>query len=715
MTSALQTITVIRSNSGDSALDLERASSLFTDYLRKMMFILLLLVCKMGMLVALLSSTDPTVTVSKNLTEEKNITDTQCGEQCNVKCHLQNQNLDVLPSCLPTNTEDLNLNFNNITVIRDQDVVSLSKLRIMSLSHNRIKEINWKIHVLAELESLDLSNNQLSVVPKCLMLKNLTRLSLAENPILLIHPFAFSSFPSLFFLNLSLTLIGSDSSEDIGGSSFGFNGTEAQKGSLKSLQLLDLSGTYIRRVNYSWIKDLSNLRELHIRRMINMEVLEDDLYAWFPHLQFLDCAGSKRLHYVKMEIFKNLTSLMYIDFQNCSLNYLSPWKISSKSVQIDLRGNPLHCICEDHEWLLLNHENFVLTRPHETFCSYLKGDLPDISMFELHKRCKRSDPNSESEESVTPSTTMTPDYIQGTTEGLLTPRTIGQKYILTENTKDLTTTGFEIDSTTQSGVVSPNVSPKSNSESSPKELTVSVSTSDKPTTPHKLPVSGSSNGNQTEIQRDYTEEYDEEETQPSVTIVGGKMVACDYDHCRHLQAPCSELQLLKPCLCPGLSGDHIIPDPPLVHGVFEITDTSAQILWCAPNSIVEKYQLVYQPESGANDTVDNIYVTMREYTLYNLAPFTTYNVCVLAFNKKGHSAPTNGSRTPCIEFRTRPSYILLLSILSALGGLFLVTIAVLSACLHKACRNSIVSKYDTRLVSYKNPAFEYQCTIPSYH
>ncbi|XP_073529436.1 leucine-rich repeat neuronal protein 4 [Phyllobates terribilis] len=675
-----------------------------------MMFTLLLLVCKTGMLVALLSSTDPTVTVSKNLTEEGNITDTQCGGQCNVKCHLQNQNFEVLPSCLASNTEDLNLSFNNITVIRDQDVVFLPKLRILSLSHNRIKEIHWKIHVLAGLESLDLSNNQLSVVPKCLTLKNLTRLSLAGNPILLIHPFAFSSFPNLVWLNLSMTMIGRDSSEEIGGSAFALNETEAQEDLLKSLNYLDLSGTYIRRVNYSWIKDLSKLRELHIRKMINMEVLEDDLFEWFPHLEVLDCADSKRLYYVKTEIFKNATNLFYLNFQNCSLNYLSPWNINSKYVQIDLRGNQLHCVCEDHEWLLSNHENLMIS-PHETFCSYLKGDLPDISMLELHKRCRRSNPNTEIEESVTPNTIMYPDYIPGTTEGLLTPRTIGQKYI-----KDFTSSGFEIDSTTQSGVVTPYISPKSDSESLPKELTWSISTSHEPITPHKFPDSGSSNGDQSETQRDNTEEYDKEETQPSVTIVGSKMVACDYDHCRHLQAPCSELQLLKPCLCPGLSGDHVIPEPPLVHGVFEITDTSAQILWCAPNSIVEKYQLVYQPESGANETVDNIYVTMRQYTLYNLAPFTTYNVCVLAFNKRGHSAPTNGSsRSPCAEFRTKPSYILLLSILSALGGLFLVTIVVLSACLYKACRNSMVSKYDTRLVSYKNPAFEYQCTIPSYH
>ncbi|KAM4041108.1 leucine-rich repeat neuronal protein 4 [Anomaloglossus baeobatrachus] len=681
------------------------------------MFTLLLLVCKMGMLVAQLSNTDPTVTVSKNLTEEGNITDSQCGDQCNIKCHLQNQNLDMLPSCLPTYTEDLNLSYNNLTVIRDQDVAIFSHLRSLSISHNRIKDIHWKSSVLPELDSLDLSNNQLSVVPKCLMLKNLRILSLAKNPIVLIQPFAFASFPKLMWLNLSMTLIGSNSSEDIDGSAFLLNGTEAQEDSLKLIYSLDLSGTYIRRVDYSWSKALSNLRQLYIRKMINMEVLEDELITWFPNLQFLSCADSKRLHYVKTEIFEYARMLMTLELQNCNLSYLSPWNIRSPHLILDLHGNPLLCSCEKHNWLLSRHGKVSLRSANETFCSYLKGDLPKISMLTLHEKCKTNTENTEVKYSVTPDTTiLNSDYIPVTTEDILplTPRTIGQKYIVTENSPDFLTLVFETESTTQSGAVTSNINTNSDSESLPKELTLSISTSEEPTMPHKFPGSGSSNGNQTETLRD--EEYDEEETQPNATTVDSKMVSCDYDHCRHLQTPCFELQILKPCLCPGLSGDHLIPDPPIVQGVYEITDTSAQIVWCAPNSVVEKYQLVYQPESGANEKVDNIYVTMRQYTLHNLVPFTTYEVCVLAVNKKGHSASTNGSsRTPCAEFRTKPSYILIISILSALAGLFLVTIVVLSSCLYKACRNSMVSKYDTRLVSYKNPAFEYQCTIPSYH
>ncbi|XP_066450948.1 leucine-rich repeat neuronal protein 4-like [Eleutherodactylus coqui] len=357
-------------------------------------------------------------------------------------------------------------------------------------------------------------------------------------------------------------------------------------------------------------------------------------------------------------------------------------------------------------------------RPNETFCSSLTGDGSRISILELYNQCQsgQSEPSDEAQDSVTSTTEVRKsDFIPGTTEdslnSALSLHTIGQKDLLLSPT-DFLTTVFENDPTTsfsitQSSIVSPKTS--SSSDVLPKELT------DLPITKQTFPENGSSSWNQSEIPRDYPEDYDEQETQPIVTTVGSRITACDYDHCRHLQTPCSELQCLKPCMCPGLSGDHLIPDPPHLQGVFEITDTSAQILWCSPNSIVEKYQLVYDHESDANQTVDNIYVTMRQFTLYNLVPHTTYKVCVMAFNKKGHSAPiNNGSRTPCAEFKTRPSYILILSILSALGGLFLAAIAVLSICLYKACKNS-VSKYDTHLVSYKNPAFEYHCTIPSYH
>lgn len=202
------------------------------------------------MLAAQLNTTDQTVTVSKNFTEPENITETVCTGRCNITCFLPNQSLQEFPACLPNTVRVLDLAFNHLSVVRDQDVADLSELRNLSLAHNQIKEILWGSHVLAQLESLDLSYNQLSVVPRCKMLKKLQWLSLAGNPISHIPSLAFTCFPNLAFLSLSSTLIGSNSSADIDESAFALNVTESQMDSLTSLHLLDLSATYLHRSKY---------------------------------------------------------------------------------------------------------------------------------------------------------------------------------------------------------------------------------------------------------------------------------------------------------------------------------------------------------------------------------------------------------------------------------------------------------------------------------
>ncbi|XP_075060104.1 leucine-rich repeat neuronal protein 4 [Mixophyes fleayi] len=717
------------------------------------MFRFLLVISHVGMLEALLNSTDQAVTVSKNLTDTENVTETICWRQCNETCLLRNQNLERFPACLPKTVEVLDLGFNNLTTIRDEDVAYLTELRVLSLSHNQITEIHWGNHVLAGLESLDLSHNQLSVVPKCMMLKNVTWLSLAGNPISHISPFAFSCFPSLAFLNLSSTFIGNNSSEDIEDSAFALNITEAKEDSLKSLKSLDLSGTYLTRVNQTWTKDLPNLKRLHLRKMVNMERLEDELLKWFPKLELLNCADSRALSYVRTEIFENATQLKYLYFQNCNLTTLSSWNITSGSLTIDLHGNPLICSC-DLDWLWSNHVNISLNRANETFCSNLKGNVPNVSLLQLHEQCLNETDNAIQALKTSSSTIISPNTTAGTLseslETTLTPNK-GQKGFLPESVTVFKTTSVDSNSTTASSKIESGFVTQKTSTISQRDVislvsTVSIDSVEASSTENKyaktstlmstvmpstkflsqtstskagsgqsMPENDNSNEEQSEIPREYPE-YDEEETQPKSMTESIAMKACDYDHCRHLQIACFELQQLEPCLCPGLSGEDTLPDPPYLQEASEITETSAQIRWCSSNSIVDKYQLVYQPEGGKNETVNNIYVTMRQYTLYNLAPYTTYKVCVVGYNKKGPSDSVNTSlRSPCAEFKTKPSNILILSILSALGGLFLVIITVLSVYLYKTCKNNMINQYDTHLVSYKNPAFEYQLTIPSYH
>ncbi|XP_040207626.1 leucine-rich repeat neuronal protein 4 [Rana temporaria] len=718
------------------------------------MICFLLLLSKMGMLAAQLNTTDQTVTVSKNFTEPENITEIVCTGRCNITCFLPNQSLQEFPACLPNTVQGLDLSFNNLSVVRDQDVADLSELQGLSLAHNKIKELLWGSHVLAQLVSLDLSYNQLSVVPRCTMLKNVRWLSLAGNPIAHVPSLAFTCFPNLAFLNLSSTPIGSNPSADIDESAFALNVTEVQMDSLSSLHFLDLSATYLHRIDEGWGKDLPNLKELRLQKMISMERLEGELLKWFPRLEVLDCSGSSGLSHVRTEIFINASELKSLSFHGCNLTSFHPWNMTSTVVAIDLSENPLECSCE-LDWLL--SDRITLTRKSETHCHSIKGgDTPYFSLVEYLNFCQlKKNPSQNKVEDfsmTTPTTTNNITDIVTTAQKdpvTATPgpeEEMGQKPHLPALPESVTVykttaadstilstkaqTNPDIQGTislddgsgyTKGSITSMNGLGGPSKDS--KYTTASTLTTKEFTSPSGSTKAGSgqpipedsSNEEPAGSPRDYTHDYDDEESPPERSTIPISISACDYDGCRHLQTPCAEIQELTPCLCPGLSGEDIIPDPPYLKNVSEITDTSALIQWCSPNSIVERYQLVYQ-SGDQNKTVDNIYVAMRQYTLYNLSPYTTYKVCVVAFNKKGQSeAENNGSRAPCTEFNTKPSYIMMLAILGGLGGFFLVIITVLAACLYKTCKNSMVNQYDTHLVSYKNPAFEYHLTIPSYH
>ncbi|XP_015272971.1 PREDICTED: leucine-rich repeat neuronal protein 4 [Gekko japonicus] len=233
-------------------------------------------------------------------------------------------------------------------------------------------------------------------------------------------------------------------------------------------------------------------------------------------------------------------------------------------------------------------------------------------------------------------------------------------------------------------------------------------------TPTKPPVQNSTkspalpNPASTDVPVYYVDEYDYEGHQEGSEVQ--TLGPCAYDPCRHLQKPCSELQELSPCLCPGISDEFTVPEPPRLREASEIRDTSAEIRWCAPNSYVRFYRLTYHLKGNLNNSTvtGEIYPTAREYTLYNLQPGSSYQVCIAASNKAGSSQTTgwNGRRAPCITFATKPSYKSSFAILSAISGLLLLATVLMSGCLCKKHKAPPAEQYNTHLVSYKNPAFD---------
>ncbi|XP_053134924.1 LRRN4 C-terminal-like protein [Hemicordylus capensis] len=155
---------------------------------------------------------------------------------------------------------------------------------------------------------------------------------------------------------------------------------------------------------------------------------------------------------------------------------------------------------------------------------------------------------------------------------------------------------------------------------------------------------------------------------------------CAYNHCRHLQAPCAELSRASGCLCPGVTGPDVAPEPPRLEAV-HTTQSGASLRWCAPWSTVEEYHLRYQPVGGEALSGPALNSTARLAAVSGLLPGQEYLFCVVASNRAGSSPTDEGhpERGPCRLVRTparqRP-YVFLVAGLAA--ALVLLVVSSLS-------------------------------------
>ncbi|NXX12124.1 LRRN4 protein, partial [Podargus strigoides] len=680
--------------------------------------------------------------------ENVNLTSMSCEDRKNrtwMTLQLTNSSLTAFPACLPEALETLDLSNNLLEEVNGTEIANLPRLRVLSLRQNHLQAVRWGPEALSSLLSLDLSFNKLSSVPSChsVALPNLRWLSLAGNPLTEIQPLAFSCYPQLQLLNLSATLLGRDDSRGIGESAFATSTSpsEATNRPGNTISILDLSGTFLEKIQPEWIRDLPNLRSLHLTKMPRLRSLDTDFLKSMPDLRELNCQDSHSLGFVRTEMFDSAPHLSHLSFENCNLSSFDPWNInSSESIIINLYGNPLLCNCQ-LSWLLSKPKKVVLQKAGETFCNTSQEDWDrpstSVSLLELYDKC-------QSERNVTLPDSNTPSPKHNAFS--LTKAVSESRSHLPSFASATTSPGFLIELYSHSsdyGSTSPAETDQLKRElrttdaTFPQEGPFDQPTSDYSTraianpsatdhyihsfathageaTPQtSLPQLNSTRTNagskpaSTRSLIHYIDDYDYDE-EPTKTPVQVAHTSCDYNPCRHLQKPCSELQSAAQCLCPGMSREDEVPDPPRLREVSEVTDSSAQIRWCAPNSVVHTYELMLHAQGNEDRqfVLDNIYSTARQHTLYNLLPYTTYHICVTASNKAGSSRTANQGipGNSCTKFKTKPSYKSVLAALSAASGLFLISTIILSVCLCKACKKPQSEQYGTHLVSYKNPA-----------
>ncbi|NXA04363.1 LRRN4 protein, partial [Sapayoa aenigma] len=668
--------------------------------------------------------------------ENVNLTSMSCEDRKNrtwITLQLTNSSLTAFPVCLPEALETLDLSNNLLEEVNGTEVAKLPRLRVLSLRQNHLWSVRWGSGALSSLLKLDLSFNKLSSVPSChsSALPHLRWLSLAGNPLIEIQPLAFSCYPQLQVLNLSATLLGQDDGRGIRESAFAISTAprEATDRPGNSISVLDLSGTFLEKVPPEWTRDLSKLRSLHLTKMPRLRSLDIDFKS-MPGLRELHCEDSHSLGFVRTQMFDSAPHLSHLSFENCNLSSFNPWDTSSSDgITISLYGNPLLCDCQ-LSWLLSKPTRVVLQKVWETFCtSQEDGGRPSksFSLPELYSKCHsesnvtmliKANSSSHEEEAVSESTSNPSSFASVTSFPVFLREFFAQPsdYSSTSQTgteppkRELRTTHTSLPRKGPSNQTTSDYSPGAMGIPSTTDHYAHTGKGAPQTSPAQLNSTGSRAGSEpvpTSPPPHYVDDYDYDE-QPKETPVQVGHISCDYHPCRHLQKPCSELQSVSQCLCPGMSTEDDVPDAPRLREVTEVTDSSALIRWCAPNSVVHTYELVLHAQ-GSEDrqlVMDNIYPTARQYTLYDLLPYTTYHICVTASNKAGTSQ-TTGQEIPgnsCTRFKTKPSYVSVFAALSAASGLFLITTIILSVCLCKACRKPQGEQYGTHLVSYKNPA-----------
>ncbi|XP_072553262.1 extracellular matrix protein 2 [Salminus brasiliensis] len=119
---------------------------------------------------------------------------------------LDNNRFSFIPAGLPRSLEELRMSHNQMVEVQDHVLNKSVHLRVLDLSHNLLRENSIYPNAwinLPKLEALDLSHNQLSVVPPHLP-RVLRQLSLQHNHIHAIPPYTLSHLrPGLQSLRLS--------------------------------------------------------------------------------------------------------------------------------------------------------------------------------------------------------------------------------------------------------------------------------------------------------------------------------------------------------------------------------------------------------------------------------------------------------------------------------------------------------------------------------
>ncbi|XP_066273610.1 insulin-like growth factor-binding protein complex acid labile subunit isoform X4 [Branchiostoma lanceolatum] len=229
---------------------------------------------------------------------------------------LKTNALTGIPTMNMEQIQGLDLSFNPIDVVRNQDLLKLSSLTILNLSG--IKNIMARGEVDPDVfKGLD----------------NIAFLALASNNLTRVPTSAFRHFPRLTFLDLSGNNFTKLESEDFE--------------NLTNIQDLDLSANNLTTVPQEFLASLSTLRSLDLSKN---PIVYVGPHAFGPQLVEVKLENTK-LRIIDGAAFNNSPNVNRLTLNNNYLQYLpetvfQPLTYYGDYETLDLDGNPWVCDCQ---------------------------------------------------------------------------------------------------------------------------------------------------------------------------------------------------------------------------------------------------------------------------------------------------------------------------------------------------------------------------------
>lgn len=284
-----------------------------------------------------------------------------------------------MPLNLPASTQNLYVFQNGINFLQEQDFHGLVDLKLLDLSQNELAVIpDGVFGSLTSLHNLDLSSNKITRISKDSFngLVNLERLYIHNNRIQSIHPAAFKGLEHLLELKLQgnqISLLPTLHLPKLLLLDLSFNSIPAPgPADLQTphLESLKLAGLGLTTLDEGLLRSLGNLHDLDVSQ--NKLVRMPPALISAKGLTRLSLAANP-LDALRQEDFKNLVGLQELDLSSLNLQEFPAdfFQVFPKLHQLTAARNPFNCVCS-LSWFpnWMKNSKVDLGRREETRCHF---------------------------------------------------------------------------------------------------------------------------------------------------------------------------------------------------------------------------------------------------------------------------------------------------------------------------------------------------------